>query len=256
MEYELFRVERREDGTALVTIDRAEKLNAMSPAFFRELPAVLAGLDADPGVRVCVLTGAGRAFSAGGDIRSFGELHDPAAYRRHLRVVFDAFHAVERAQVPVVAAVNGIAYGGGTELALACDLVIASDRATFAFREPTVGLMPGYGVVRAPDAIGRHWTRWLAFTADVIDAEQALRIGLVQEVVPHERLLDEALAVAGRIAANAPLGVSVAKRIVNRGTAEALDEALEATALLFGTEDHKEGIAAFVERRPPRFQGR
>src|SRR4051794_5409211 len=143
-------------------MDRPEKLNAMNPAFFRELPAVLAELDADEGVDACVLTGAGRAFSAGGDIASFQQVTDVAAYRLHLRLVYDAFPAVERAQVPVIAAVNGIAYGGGTELVLVCDLVIAARGARFAFREATVGLMPGWGVVRGPDVIGRHWTRWLA----------------------------------------------------------------------------------------------
>jgi enoyl-CoA hydratase/carnithine racemase len=255
-EFEGFRIERR-DAAAVVWMDRPEKLNAMGPAFFRELPVVLDSLGREPELRAIVLTGAGDAFSAGGDIASFGDLHDIEAYRRHLRLVFDAFHSVERAELPVIAAVNGVAYGGGTELTLACDLVIASERARFAFREPTVGLMPGYGIVRGPDVIGRHWTRWLAFTADIIDARQALEIGLVQQVVSHDRLLDEALAVAGRIAANAPLAVRLAKQFVNRDTGgRGLAETVEATALLFTTEDHKEGIAAFLDKRPPRFRGR
>src|SRR6202040_3555055 len=126
-------------------------------------------------------------------------------YRRQLRMVYDSFHSVERCRLPVIAAVNGYAYGGGPELTLACDIAIASERARFAFREATVGLMPGYGIVRGPATIGKAWTRWLAMTADIVDAEEALRMGLVQRVVPHERLLDEALAVAGRIAAVGPL---------------------------------------------------
>jgi enoyl-CoA hydratase/carnithine racemase len=104
--------------------------------------------------------------------------------------------------------------------------------------------------------IGRHWTRWLALTADVIDAHKALEIGLVQQVVPHDELLDEALAVAGRIADNPALAVQVGKQIVNRGTEQGLAETIEATALLFTTQDHKEGVAAFLERRPPQFEGR
>lgn len=248
----MFRIERR-GRVAIVTIERPEKRNAMSPAFFHELPQVLDLLDADAAVRTVVLTGAGEAFSAGGDIASFAELHGTIAVRRHLRRVFDAFHAVERAEVPVIAAVNGIAFGGGTELALACDLVVASERATFSFKEATVGLIPGYGVVRGPEVIGRHWTRWLALTADVIGAEEAREIGLVQRVVPHERLLDEALAVAERIARQPPLAVRLGKQFVNRDTAEGLAESIEMTALLFTTDDHAEGVAAFVEKREPVF---
>ena len=255
MEFEVFRVERR-DAVAVVWMNRPEKKNAMSPTFFRELPLVLAELGADPDVRALVLTGAGDAFSAGGDIASFHELRDLPAYRRHLRLVFDAFHAIERAELPVVAAVNGIAYGGGTEVILPCDIVIASERASFAFREATVGLQPGYGLVRGPDVIGRHWTRWLALTADIIDAEKALEIGLVQAVVPHDELLDEAVAIAGRIAANPAIAVRVGKQFVNRETGLGLAETLETTALLFTTADHKEGVAAFLERRPPSFEGR
>ena len=255
-EFEVFRVERR-GPTALLLMDRPEKLNAMAPTFFRELPVVLDTLAREPELRAVVLTGAGDAFSAGGDIASFGELHDVQAYRRHLQLVFDAFHAVERAELPVIGAVNGIAYGGGTELTLACDIVLASDQARFAFREVTVGLAPGYGLVRGPDVIGRHWTRWLALTGDIIDAQKALEIGLVQRVVPHERLVDDALALAERIAANAPVAVRLGKHFVNRDTGgHGLAETVEATALLFTTEDHKEGVAAFLERRPPAFKGR
>jgi len=253
----VFEVERREDGVAVVTIDRPEKLNAMDEAFFAELPVVLADLDADRSVRAAVLTGAGRAFSAGGDIASFRRLADVAGYREHLRRVFDAFHAVERARVPVVGAVNGIAYGGGTELTLACDIALASEQATFAFREPSVGLTPGWGVIRGPEVIGRHWTRWLALSGDIIDASQALAIGLVQRVLPPDRLLEEAVALAARIAANPPLAVAVGKQLVNRTTTTGFSESVEATALLFTTADHKEAVAAFGDKRPPAaFQGR
>ena len=162
---------------------------------------------------------------------------------------------VERAELPVIAAVKGLAFGGGTELTLACDLVLASERATFSFKEATVGLIPGYGVVRGPAVIGRHWTRWLALTADVIDAAQALEIGLVQKVVPHDRLLEEAVAVADRIAEHPPLAVRLGKQFVNRVIAEGLAESIETTALLFTTDDDAEGVAAFVEKRPPVFGG-
>lgn len=251
-DYETFRVDRR-GPTAIVTIDRPEKRNAMNPTFFRELPQVLDALGREPELRAVVLTGAGEAFSAGGDIASFAELHGTEAVRRHLRLVFDAFWAVERAELPVIGAINGIAYGGGTELTLACDLVIASERARFSFREATVGLIPGYGVVRGPAVMGRHWTRWLALTADVISAEEAREIGLVQKVVPHDALLDEALALAGRIAANPPLAVRLGKQFVNRDTHEGLAESIEMTALLFTTDDHREGVQAFLGKRPAEF---
>jgi len=247
--YESFTIERDGDGTAVLWIDRPDKLNAMDPTFFAELPEALAELDADPDVDVCVLTGRGRAFSAGGDIASFDALNDVDSYRRHLRLVYDGFHSVERCQVPVIGAINGIAYGGGTELTLACDLVVASDQARFAFREASVGLMPGYGVVRGPDVIGRHWTRWLALTGDIIDAHEAHRIGLVQRVVDPDDLLTEARAVGARIRANAPLAVRAGKQFINRATGSGFVESVEATALLFTTDEHKQRIRAFLDRR-------
>jgi enoyl-CoA hydratase len=255
-EFETFSIERR-GPAAIVRIDREEKRNAMNVAFFRELPRVLASLEGEEGVRGIVLTGTGDvAFSAGGDIAGFGDLKNIHDYRRQLRMVFDSFHSVERCQLPVIGAINGYAYGGGTELTLACDMAIASERARFAFREAAVGLMPGYGLVRGPATIGKAWTRWLAMTADIVDAEEALRMGLVQRVVPHERLLDEALAVVDRIAGVAPLAVTLAKQFVNSDNAVGLAESIEATALLFTTEDHKEAQQAFVEKRPPEFRNR
>jgi enoyl-CoA hydratase/carnithine racemase len=255
MDFEVFRIERR-DAVAVVWMNRPEKKNAMSPTFFRELPRLLDHLFHDTDARAVVLTGAGDAFSAGGDIASFDELNDLADYRRQLRLVSDAFHAIERAQLPVIAAVNGVAFGGGTEITLFCDIVLASAKATFAFKEATVGLQPGFGLIRGPEVIGRNWTRWLSFTGDAIDAQKALEIGLVQQVVPHEQLLDEAVALAARIAANPAIAVQVGKQIVNRGTDDGLAEAIEMTALLFTTDDHKEGVAAFLERRAPEFTGR
>lgn len=255
---EPFRVDVRDDGVAILTIDRADKLNAMSVAFFRNLPRVLDELDADERVRAIVLTGAGdRAFSAGGDIASFAEMDDVTAYRRRLRIVFDAFHAVERAETPVIAAVNGIAFGGGTELALASDLVVASEQARFAFREPTVGLMPGYGVIRGPAVIGPQWTRYLALSAEPIDGATAERIGLALTCVPHETLMDEAISLAAGIARRAPIAVRLGKAFINRSQwAPGLAESIEATALLFTTEDHKRAVEAFLDKRDPDFEGR
>ena len=256
-EYDTFILDERDDGVAVVTMNRPDKMNAMSPTFFRELIAIMEHLDASDDVTAAIITGAGKAFSAGGDIASFAELKDMRAYRRQLRLVYDAFHRVERAEVPVVGAINGVAFGGGTELTLACDLAIASDRARFAFKEPTVGLMPGYGVIRGPDIIGKRATRYLAMTGRDVDAVRAREMGLVDEVVPHDELMDAALSLAGELSANAPLGVRVAKQFINRDQdAPGVPESIEATALLFATDDHKEGVAAFLEKRDAEFEGK
>jgi enoyl-CoA hydratase len=238
------------DGVVLLTMARPEKLNAMDQTWFRELRDLMGTLGDGDGVRAVVLTGSGRSFSAGGDIDMFHDLAgDTARVRPHLRLVYDAFHAVERCAVPVVAAVNGLAYGGGTELALACDIVLAGASARFAFKEPTVGLMPGYGIVRGPDVLGRHWTRYLALTGRAIDAERAERAGLVQEVHPDATLVDEALSLAGDIAANPALAVQVGKAFVNRDAVGGFNESVEATALLFGTDEHAEAVSAFRAAR-------
>jgi enoyl-CoA hydratase/carnithine racemase len=255
--YETLVLELRDDGVAIVTMNRPEKMNAMNKAFFRDLIAVMDEMDDSDDVAVAILTGAGRAFSAGGDIASFAELSDVKSYRRHLRLVYNAFHRVETAEVPVVAAVNGIAFGGGTELVLACDLAIASDRARFAFKEPTVGLMPGYGVIRGPEIIGKRATRYLAMTGIDVDAARARELGLVEEVVPHAELTAKAEELASQLAANAPFGVRLAKQFINRGQdAPGIPESIEATALLFTTNDHKEGVQAFLGKRTPDFRGK
>ena len=257
MDFEVFTIDKHAGGVAVLTMDRPDKLNAMGPTFFRELPEALEALDADDEITACVLTGAGRAFSAGGDIASFADLTDVRSYRRHLRLVYDAFHSVERIGLPVVAAVNGIAFGGGTELVLACDLAIASSQAVFSFKERSVGLMPGYGVVRGPDIIGLRATRLLALTGMEVDAEKAREMGLVEEVVAHDDLMERALKLAGSIGVGAPLAVRTAKQFINRTQdAPGLPESIEATALLFNTEDHKEGVRAFLDKRPPDFRGK
>lgn len=244
-------VDRREDGTALVTINRPDKRNAMNHAFFHDLPAVLADLDEDPDIHACVITGAGEAFSAGGDIADFDRLTDVPSYRRQVRLALGAFQSLERCETITIAAVNGLAFGGGTELTLACDLALAASDARFAFREVSVGLMPGYGLVRGPETVGRGWTRWLALTGEEVDAEQALRIGLVHRVVPPERLVEESLAVAARIAANPTVAVQFGKQFLNRDMAS-INEAIDGTALLFTTAEHKERIRAFLDSRGGR----
>lgn len=249
--YETIDIERQ-DRVAILRINRPDKLNAMSPAFFRELPQALQELERSAAVGAVVLTGAGEAFSAGGDIGSFDELTELEHYRAQLQLVENAFHALERVELPVIAAVNGIAYGGGTEIILFCDFVLASSEARFAFREVRLGLQPAYGLVRGPAIIGPQWTKYLALTGNVIDAQRALAIGLVQELTSPAELLPAALAIAARIAANPATAVRVGKRFVNRHQgAGGLREAMEPTALLFATRDHKEAIDDFLRKRAP-----
>lgn len=230
-------------------MSRPEKLNAMDQQWFRELTSLMGGFGVDDEVRAVVLTGTGRAFSAGGDIEMFHDLGgDVGRVRPHLRRVYDAFHAVERCAVPVIAAVNGLAYGGGTELALACDMVLAGESARFAFKEVEVGLQPGFGMVRGPQVLGRQWTSYLALTGRDIDPRQALACGLAQEIHPDDELLDRALVLAREIAAKPPLAVQVGKAFINRNTTAGFSESVEATALLFGTTQHAEAVAAFRQR--------
>jgi enoyl-CoA hydratase/carnithine racemase len=242
------RVDRRADGTALITIDRADKLNAMNHAFFRELPALMEELDDDPAVRVAVITGAGRAFSAGGDIEDFDRITDADGARRQVRMALEAFLAVERSETVLIAAVNEIAYGGGTELTLASDMALAADDARFAFREITLGLTPGYGLVRGPDVIGRAWTHRMALSGDILTADQALAIGLVQEVLPAARVVDDALALAARIAVHPAHALRATKRFLNRAAASGIAESVETTALLMASPERAERVRAFVSR--------
>lgn len=236
-------------GVVVLTMCRPQKLNAMDEQFFAELTDVMRRTGVDDDVRAVVLTGQGRAFSAGGDVATFEAMDgDVRQVRPHLRRVYDAFHAVELCATPVIAAVNGIAFGGGTELALACDVVLAAESARFAFKEPAMGLMPGYGIVRGPEVMGRHWTRYLALSGRELSAVRAERAGLVQEVHPDDGLLPAAVQLATEIAAHSPLATQVGKAFVNRDAVGGFSESVEATALLFGTAEHRAAFTAFRAR--------
>ncbi|MTD13434.1 enoyl-CoA hydratase [Nakamurella sp. YIM 132087] len=239
-------------GVALLTMDRPEKLNAMDPQFFAELVAVMADLSADKEVRAAVITGAGRAFSAGGDIDSFHRIAaggDTDDVRRHNRSVYDAFCALERCTKPVIGAVNGIAYGGGAELTLACDIAVAGTSARFAFREVSIGLTPGWGIVRGPQVLGRQWTNLLVSTGRIIDADTARTAGFVVDVVPDADLVDAALDIAAEIAQHPSVAVQVGKAFLHRDTHDGFAESVEAVTLLWGTAEHRAAVDGFRSRR-------
>lgn len=246
------------DAVAVLTINRPDKMNSMAANFWPQLRAVMTALEADSRVRAVVLTGAGdRAFSAGGDLTEFGEPATIGERRAYMESAMAGFAALENSALPVVAAVNGLALGGGCELTFACDLVIASEQARFGMPEAGVGLVPGFGVLRAPSVIGRQWTKYLVFANQRIGADEALRLGMVQQVVPAADLLSRALEIAARIAGQAPLALAVGKKIIGRDIdGSGAGHAADALAMLFSTADFTEGIAAFTEKRPPKFTGK
>jgi enoyl-CoA hydratase len=249
------------DGVAFVTVNRPARLNALDATTVEELDAVFAELAEDASVRGVVLTGAGeKAFVAGADIEALARLDAEggrALSERGQRV----FDRIEWLGKPVVAAVNGFALGGGCELALACHLRVASEQAALGTPEVKLGLICGYGgTQRLPRLVGRGRALELLLTGDRVDAAEALRIGLVNKVVPRERLLEEAEALVRRIAANGPLAVRATLEAVNGGLDRPLAEAQEGESALFGdvvaSQDAREGTRAFLEKRPARFAGR
>jgi enoyl-CoA hydratase len=242
-------------------VSRPEKLNALDRETMEALGAAFAALGADDAVRGVILTGSGdKAFVAGADISEFAGAVG-AAGRELARRGQRIFDSIERLGKPVVAAVNGFALGGGCELALACHVRIASENAMLGQPEVKLGLMCGYGgSQRLPRLVGRGRALELLLTGERIDAAEALRIGLVNRVVPRERLLPESESLLRKMIANAPLALRLTLQAVADGLDMPLAQAQDYEATLFGlastTEDMQEGTRAFLEKRPPRFQGK
>ena len=249
------------DGVATVTIDRPEKLNALDDVAVAELLQAAVALRGDPAVRGVILTGAGaKAFAAGADIAELAHQDPRAARARALKgqAMVTAFETMGK---PVVAAVNGVALGGGCELAMGCHVRVAAESAKFGQPEVKLGLVPGYGgTQRLPRLVGAGRALHLLLTGETIDAQEALRIGLVTRVVPGDRLLQEAERLLRTILANGPAAVALTMDAVRRGMDGSLADGLAIEADLFGlvaaTDDMKEGTKAFLEKRPPRFEGR
>jgi enoyl-CoA hydratase len=259
MSYENLRVSVS-DRIGTLTIHRPDKLNALNRATIEELDVAIGALTASPEVGGIIVTGAGRAFVAGADIAELAAL-DPAGARALSRRGQQVFARFEASDKPVIAAVNGFALGGGCELAMACHIRIASDLAKFGQPEVKLGLIPGYGgTQRLPRLVGPGHAAQLLLTGEIIDAQEASRIGLVNRVVPGAELMSAVEALMKQMLANAPVALT---RILDgiRRTADAPTTAvydLESLnfSLLAGTEDAREGTAAFLDKRTPRFSGR
>ncbi len=228
----------------------------MRPAFWAELREALAAAREDDDVRVVVFHGAGPCFSVGGDIEGFGGLADTAERRAYVEDALGALRLVEELPKPTIAAVHGYALGGGCELTMVCDIVVADETARFGTPESAVGLVPGLAVVRGRAHAGLHWLKYLALTGEQLDAHDARLAGLVNVVTPSGGHLAKAEGLAATMAQRSPLALAVAKRILGRGSDEGYAYATEAVALLQGSADHAEGVAAFSARRPPTFEGR
>jgi enoyl-CoA hydratase len=259
--YETITLDKPEPGVFLLTIDRAKQLNALSPQVLGEIARALMQLNGNGETRALMITGAGeRAFVAGADIAAMSAMSGIQG-REFALEGHAALRALELAPFPVIALVNGYALGGGCELALACDWIVASENAVFGQPEVNLGIVPGFGgTQRLARLVGKAMALELICTGRQIKADEALRIGLVNHVVPLAQLRDKGLELARTAAAKAPLAVKMAKHLVQRGQdidlANANAMEADVFGLLFATDDRREGMEAFLAKRPPKFEGR
>jgi enoyl-CoA hydratase len=251
----------KKDGVAWIIINRPQVMNALDIESRKEILAALQDADSDKDVRVVVLTGSGdKAFCAGADLRIFREMNAYEA-RDYVKLAKQVARTIETLSKPVIAVVKGYALGGGLELVLACDLVIASEDAKFGQTELNVGLIPGVGgTQRLPRVIGIRRAKEMIYTGQIIDAEEAYRLGLVNKVVPAEKLNETLNELLTQIKSKSPLILKLAKQAVNKAfeadLASGLDYESELFVYCFTTEDQKEGVKAFLEKRRPEFKGR
>jgi enoyl-CoA hydratase len=250
-----------QDGVALVRLNRPQKLNAVNPTMVRELRAVADAVREDEDVRVLVFTGNGRAFSAGADISQLVEMAGPPDFLRFIEAIQTTYNAIEDLDRPTIAAINGLAYGGGCELALACDLRIVAEDATIGVPEILIGVLPGAGGTQRlakmlPSAIAKQ----MIYFGEPLAAAQAAQHGLVNLTVPKEEVLDRALEWARKLTALPPMALRAGKLLVHAGINADLKTGIEAErqalAFLFGTADREEGMRAFLEKRSAAFRGR
>ena len=259
MSYETLIVETPSAGVTLIRLNRPEALNALNAQLLGELAVALDAAEVDDAVRCLVLTGSERAFAAGADIK---EMSDKSYAQMFITDMFGPVgRRIEQFRKPIIAAVSGFALGGGCELAMLCDFIIASETARFGQPEINLGVMPGIGgTQRLPRAVGKSKAMDMILTARMMDAAEAERAGLVSRVVPADKLMEEALAAAAKIAGQSPLAVMMNKELVNAAfeTTLATGVGMERRLFhsLFAFEDQKEGMGAFIEKRKPAFKGK
>lgn len=259
MEKEFVRVQI-EEGIAVVTIDNPASLNALNTKTLTQLDRIFKDLQGNREVKGVVITGGGeKSFVAGADINEFQEINrdTAAAFMARGQRIFDQIEDFDR---PVIAAINGFALGGGNELAMCCDIRIAAENALFGQPEVNLGIIPGYGgTQRLPRLIGPGKAKEIILADERISAQEALRIGLVERVVPKGQALEEAKKLMKKIIAKGPVAVKMVKKAINQGLKMSLKDGLnleaECEAICFGTEDKNEGVKAFLEKRPPQFRG-
>lgn len=255
MQYEILKPEIR-NGIAIVTISRPQALNALNSRFFAEMDDLVASISQKNDVKVMIITGEGKAFVAGADIAEMVDMNAEQG-TAFSKVGQNTFHSLEKLEIPVIAAVNGFALGGGCELAMACDFRIASTLAKFGQPEVNLGLIPGYTATqRLPRLVGLSNALYLLFTADVITADEALRIGLVQKVVEPDQLMTETIAIANKIASKGPKAVKKIKKVTIEGMLTDFCSGSELESKEFGSlfgNEGAEGMRAFLEKRKPNW---
>ncbi|MGD9978045.1 MAG: enoyl-CoA hydratase-related protein [Bacteroidales bacterium] len=253
MDYSILKYEQ-ESGIGILTITRPEALNALNGLFFKEFNDFLQNIRSVNNLKVLIITGEGKAFVAGADIAEMQKMREKEGYS-FSKVGQEAFSKLVNLGIPVIAAVNGFALGGGCELAMACDIRVASTKAKFGMPEVSLGLIPGYGgTQRLSRLVGLGDALYLILSGQMIDAAEALRIGLVQKVVEPEALLNEAMGIATKIAGQAPFAVKAAKQAIHRGINTDINSGFELEANLFSKmfeNDGPEGMKAFLEKRKP-----
>ncbi|MDP6156409.1 MAG: enoyl-CoA hydratase-related protein [Candidatus Thermoplasmatota archaeon] len=247
----------REGKTVILTINNPP-MNVLNSELLKELDCVLDEISNDDSL-VVIITGAGRAFVAGADIKEMMNM-DPEEARRFAGIGQSVFNKIEHLPKPVIAAINGFALGGGTELAMSCDIIFASEKAKFGQPEVALAVIPGFGgTQRLPRMVGRNIAKELIFSGNIIGADEAYRIGLANRLLPHEELMDAAKKLADTISKKGPAAVRLAKKAINGGLdmtlSDGLDFEAEKFSDLFDTHDQKEGMDAFVNKRKPDFRG-
>lgn len=251
---------RVEGKIAIATINKPETLNALDGEVLEELKLIIDKVEMEKDLRVLIITGTGRSFVAGADIRA-QSVFDLEQARDWGRRGSSIFRRIEKLEIPTIAAVNGFALGGGCELAMSCDIIIASEKAKFGQPEVSLGIPPGFsGTQRLPRRVGIGKAKELILTGNMISASEAEKIGLANKVVAPEAFMDEVFEMAAKIAGNAPIAVKYSKACINRGMQTDIDSGIamenELFAMAFATEDQTEGMAAFLEKRPAKFNGK